>query len=190
MRKLSAILLPALLCLQAAYGQKINEDNIKIGKAEAKGYVATSKYSKAQVDEALAGELERVGLKKHGKMKKFYTFMAADWPTLSPNKVDVYYKVQKKKHHAKIYFIASKGYDNYITSASEPTLAAGINNFLGGIDAAVARNEAIKQKEQEVKVAGDKLEQDKANVQKAADDKARKTRELETMRSPNTTSDK
>jgi len=116
--------------------------------------------------------------------------MAADWPTLSPNKVDVYYKVQKKKHISKIYFIASKGYDNYITSATDPTLAVGINNFLGGIDAAVARNEAIKQKEQEVKMANDKLEQDKAAVQQAEDDKDRKTKELQTMKSPNTTSDK
>lgn len=183
MRRILGILVPALLCLQAAYGQKIKEENIKIGKAEAKGFIATSKYSKTQVAEAMSEELERVGLRKHGKMKKFYTYLGADCPTLSPNKIDVYYKVQKKKHHAKIYFIASKGYDNYITSASDAAITANINTFLGGIDAVVAHNEAIKQKEQEVKMAAEKLDQDKAAMQKAADEKVRKEKELQTIRS-------
>jgi hypothetical protein len=190
MRRILGILVPALLCLQAAFAQKINEDNIKIGNAKAKGFVAISKYSKAQVDEVMASKMSGVGLKKHSKTKKFYTFLAADCPTLSPNKIDIYYKVQKKKHHAKIYFIASKGYDNYITSASDAAAAANINKFLGNIDVMVALNEEIKQKEQDLKFAGEKLDQDKAGMQKAADDKAQKEKELHTMKSADRRADK
>jgi hypothetical protein len=183
MRRMLFILFPAMLCMPVAFGQKIGESDIKIGKVEAKGFVATTKYNKTQVSEVLESKLRKAGLSKHGKMKKFYTFRGVDCVALSPAKIDVYYKVQKKKHHAKIYFIASKGYDNYITSASDAAIAANINTFLGNIDDMVALNEEIKQKQLEVKLAGEKLEQDKASMQKAADEKAQKQKQLQTMKS-------
>ena len=82
------------------------------------------------MEETIAAKLKEAGIKTHAKKKKLYTYKDVSLPEISTNKVDLYYKVQKKKHASKIFFIVSKGYDNYISTATDPTIAANIINFL------------------------------------------------------------
>ncbi len=172
----------AMLCPLFTYGQQAKEEKVKVGKTEMTGFVATSKYDKTLVDEALTQKLTEAGLTKHGKKKKFYTFMGASWPAVSATKMDIYYKVSKKKHKAKIYVVASKGYDNYITAASDATTATNITNFIGSIDALVERNAEIKRKELEMKMMNEQLAADKENLKKAEEEKARKAKELDALK--------
>ena len=175
---LFAILLSPLL----SYGQKVTEEKIKIGKTEAAGFVATSKYDKTLIEEALASELAKAGLKKPGSKKKFKTYKEVDWQAISPAKIDVYYKVARKKRRTKVYFVVSKGYNNFVTTTTDAGIAASITAFLGQVDAAAALNEEIKRKEQEVKAMNEKLEKEKAAMQKAEDEKRKKEQEIEAMK--------
>jgi hypothetical protein len=183
MQKMAGILVVVmLLCPIFSFGQKVEEGTIKIGKSEASGFIATSKYDKGQIEEALAAEFTKAGLKKPGKKKKFITYKEVEWPAISPAKIDVYYKVGTKKRRTKVYFIVSKGYNNYVTSANDAIIATNITTFLGQIDATAALNEEIKRKEQEVNEMNAKLEKEKAALQKAEDEKRKKEQEIEDMK--------
>lgn len=179
MRCIAVILLLGPL---SGFAQKIEEGTIKIGKTEASGFTATSKYSEDQVKDAIEAEFIKAGLKKPGKKKKFITYKEVEWPAISQTKIDVYYKVAKKKRKTRIYFVVSKGYNNYVTSANDAAVAANINTFLGQIDAMAALNEEIKRKEQEVREMNEKLEKEKAAMQKAEDEKRKKEQEIEAMK--------
>ncbi len=173
---LSAVLFPLLTMAQA------EEGTIKVGKDEKKGFIAKSKYDKELVEAALAGKLSEAGVTKWSKKKKFYTCKEVTVPAISPTKVDLYYKVTGKKHKSKIFFIVSKGYDNYVTSATDATTAANVNTFLAQVDATVEHNEEIRRKEQEVKQMHEKMEKEKADVKRAEDEKRKSEKELEDMK--------
>jgi len=181
-RMLNVLLFAILLSPLLSYGQKVTEEKIKIGKTEAAGFVATSKYDKTLIEEVLASELAKAGLKKPGSKKKFKTYKEVDWQAISPAKIDVYYKVARKKRRTKVYFVVSKGYNNFVTTATDAAIAANITTFLGQVDAAAALNEEIKRKEQEVKRMNEKLEKEKAAMQKAEDEKRKKEQEIEAMK--------
>ncbi len=145
------------------------------------GFVATSKFERASVEEVIAGKLKDAGIKKHKKKKKFYVYKGISLPEISPSKIDLYYKVSKKKHKSKIYLVASKGYDNYITSATDATGATNITNFLSKIDEEANRNEEIKKKEQEVKTMDENIRKEKDAIKKAEDEKKKKSQQLEQL---------
>ncbi len=149
----------------SGYAQQVNEQMIKIGKGEVTGFMAPSAYDHTTVEDAIAAKLKEAGIKTHGKKKKLYTYKDVSLPAISSNKVDLYYKVQKKKHTSKIYFIVSKGYDNYISTATDPSIAANITNFLSKIDGTIANNQAIQQKEEDLK----KIEADKKQKEQELD---------------------
>ena len=181
-RIIQAMFLGILLFPILTTAQEAKEKAIKMGKKEMPGFVATGKYEKALVQQAIMGRLNEAGIRKHKKKKNFYVFKEITWPDISANKIDLYYKVSKKKHKSKIYFVVSKGYDNYVTSVSDATVAAAIVNFLAQVDSMVERSEEIKNKEREVKLMDDKLMQEKLDVKKAEEEKARKAKELEEMK--------
>jgi hypothetical protein len=175
-------LMVALLFPLAGHSQEVKEGKIKIGKDQKNGFIATSKYGKTQVEDAIIGTLNDAGIKKYKKKKKFYVYKEISWPAISPNKIDLYYKVSKKKHKSKIYMVVSKGYDNYVTTANDPATAGNITGFLAQIDPKVAHNEQIKAKEQEVKLANEKLVKEKEDVKKSQSEKSQKTKELHELK--------
>ena len=155
---------------------------VKLGKSEVTGFAATSNYEPSLVEEAIAGKLKDAGIRTHGKKKKRYTYTGVSLPEISLNKIDLYYKVQKKKHKSKIYFIVSKGYDNYVSTATDAAMAANVINFIGKIDGVVAHNEEIKRKEQEMKVMDEQVEKQKEDITKAEEEKKQKEKEREDMK--------
>lgn len=179
------IKIASLICIMLFHlignAQEVREGKIMVGKNEMAGYIATCKYNKTLVQEAIAGKLNGAGIAKISKKKKFYTLKNISLPEISPYKIDLYYKIQKKKHKSIVYFIVSKGYDNYITSASDAVISANINNFLHQIDGIVAHNEEVKQKEEELQKMNEKIEKEKNDVKKAEDEKAKKVKELQDL---------
>ena len=85
--------------------------------------------------------MEKAGLKHHGKKKKFYKYGGVIWPVSGSDKVDILYRVATKKHQTVIYFIVSKGAENYITTETDFNTATNIRNFLAGTDMAIAREQ-------------------------------------------------
>ena len=161
-----------------AHAQKVSEDVIKFGKETKNGFVARSKYGRTQMNEILATKFSVAGFKKHGKKSKFHTYKGVIWTVTGPNKVDLYYKVSGKKHRAKVYFIASKGYDNYITSTTDASAASSITEYLSQLDAAIAQSEELKQKEKDLKELNANLEKQKENLKKTEAVKDQKSLEI------------
>lgn len=182
MRKAIYTIVVALLCPFITMAQHVKEGKVKVGKTSMIGFIATSKYDRTQVEEAIAQKLTDAGVKKHKKKKKFFRYKEISIPELSPAKIDVYYRVaSRKKHKSRIYWVISKGYDNYITSATDASAADNVTRFLSGIDAIVEHNEEIKQKEQEVKNMNDNIQKQKDALKKQEEEKNKKNLELQQL---------
>jgi hypothetical protein len=175
------IVVCALLLPLGLKAQLISEAVIKIGKEHRNGFIASSKYGKAEMKDILAKKMDEAGLRKAGRKHKFLTFKGAAWPVTGGNKVDIYYKVAGKKHQSKVYFIVSKGYNNYITTATDGTAATNITEYLGGLDNAIAQNEQIQQKQEEIKAMNSTLDKEKNNVKKIDTDRDKKKPELQKL---------
>ena len=182
MRYVAVMVLCVLLFPLMSYGQEIKEDVIKKGKTECNGFIATSKYETSLVEEAMTQQLGNAGITKGKTKSKFHTYKDVTLAEISPNKIDIYYKVHKKKHKSVIYFIVSKGYDNYVTSGNDAAMAANINTFLGKIDATVAHNEEVRLKEEEVRQMNAKLEQQKKALENTQEEKDKKAKELNELK--------
>jgi len=163
--------------------QDILEGPVTLGKAEMPGFIYNSQYGQEDVEAVLAKKLTDAGIELHKKKNKFYTYNGVLIREISPNKIDVYYKVEKKKKKSAVYFSVSKGYDNHVSSGSDATAAANIKHFLSEIDATIVHNEEIKAKQQEMEKANEKLEKQKEELRKAEAETDRKAKELEDMKS-------
>ena len=186
MKKVSLILLCAILFLPfLTFGQEAKEGTVEMNKKDVPCFIAISKYQKSDVEDAITGQLKDAGMKKYKKKKNFYIYKKVSWPDICPNMIDLYYKVAKKKHKSKIYFIVSKGYDNYVTSANDATTSANITHFLGRINDVVAHNLEVQKKEEEVKQMNEKLAKKQAALKKAEKEKNKKDQELNDLKNGN-----
>ena len=177
-----SIILGASFLPLFAHAQLVSEGTIKVGKDEKKGFIAACKNSRAEIKIALEGKLKEANLDKHSKKKGFYTYKGVVWSVASANKIDLCYAIKGKKRRAKIYLVASKGYDNYITSGSDATAAGNISIFLQQIDAEADKNIEIKKIEDEIAKANEKLQADQAKAKKAEEDKKKKDAELQKLK--------
>src|ERR1700744_3517424 len=102
---LSSLGLAAILLLATSvHAQQVSKDKIDMHGTPASGFVAICQHNATDVSAVMTSELEKAGLKRRGSNKKFYTVRGAEWTAISPGKLDVYYKVVKKKKRAKILF--------------------------------------------------------------------------------------
>ena len=124
---------------------RLKEDMIKKGREKVPGFVAIYKHPRTITRETLKGIVTTMDIKHIHHKKGFSVSKGAVWQSISPNKGDYYYKVGGKKKKAKVYFIASKGYDNYITSATDAATAANINAFLADLTTKIAAAEKIQE---------------------------------------------
>jgi hypothetical protein len=175
------ILVCGLLLPLGLKAQLIDEAVIKVGKDHKNGFIATSKYGKAQMKDMLAKKMDETGLRKAGRKSKFITYKGATWPVTGANMVDIYYKVSGKKHKSKVYFVVSKGYNNYITAATDAAAAGKISEYLGQLDNAIALNEQIQQKQEEIQAMNIALDKEKANIKKTENDRDKKKQEVQKL---------
>ena len=176
------VLVCALFFPLTTNGQEVKEGTIKVGKDEKTGFIAVSRYGCTEVEEAIAQKLSASGIKNGKKKSKFYTYKEVTWPEISPDKMDIFYKVQKKKHRSSIYFVFSKGYNNYITSANDASVGANINAFLTQIDGMVHHNQEVARKEAEVAAMNERLQKEKKEMKAAEDEKNKKAKELDDLK--------
>ena len=181
-KMIRSVLLGVALLPQFANAQLVSQGTVKIGKDEKKGFIAACKNSRKDIQEVLDAKMKEANLDKHSKKKGFYTYKGVMWTVASPNKIDLYYAIKGKKKRAKVYLVASKGYDNYITDVSDATAAGSISSFLQQLDDQADRSIEIKRKEAEIAKANEKLQADQAKARKAEDDKKKKDQELQKLK--------
>lgn len=170
------------LALLAASGQFVKAQNVTEGtiafmNADQPVFIGNYNYPKSLVEKVLTDRLAASGL-DHAKNKKgFNGFIDATWTGVMDAEGDIYTKVSGSKNNAIVYVLLSKGYDNFISSASDPRTAAKTKDFLTGLEKdihnyqiqltiAEKQQELDKQQEKENKLRRE-LEQQIAETQKA-----------------------
>lgn len=179
---LLTLLLPALAIGQVA----VKEGDAKMGKKKMWTFSATYRYDKGITKTIMQRNLENAGLRK-GKTKKGVTsYKGATWATISPTQGDYYYRIKSKKGKTTVFVTASRGYDNYIKTSTDSVTAVRVSGYLQAMDAQIAQELAIMQKEQEMKDLAKKNEALNKQLNDSKEQEAKKAQELNKMKKAQT----
>ncbi len=126
------------------------------------------------VEGALKQRLASEGGLKVSTKKGFITCLAANWSKISSSTMDYYFKVKKSSGgHVIVYIFASKGYNNFITSAANPDEAGHAKDFLYSMINETKRYElnlALVDMSKKIKSANDDMD-DLVKQQRKLEDK-------------------
>lgn len=182
MNKMIKMLATTLLLSGSAalsFAQNAHEGRVKFMKGDQNAIIADYDLPREVVEDALKERLEKSGLGKKSTEKGFMAYKGKVWSEISPDKVDVYAKVEGKSDKSTITMLVSKGYDNFISSASDADnvqkVQAFLNSFLRDAKAyqlrlaIAAQEEIVKKAEKDYKGStddGEKLVRDKEKIEK------------------------
>jgi len=167
----------------SAQNIEIKEGTTKMAKTKLWCFSTVYKYDKSLAIEAIEAKLTGANIKRSARKKGFSIYRGVSWPSLIPNtKADYYYKVKSKKGKTTLYFCASKGYDNYITTTKEPELARNIINLLQTLDTDMATAAAIKTKELELKTISEKNAEINKQLEATKKQENEKAKEIDALK--------
>lgn len=110
-----------------------NESSVSYNKSNVNGFTTSVQGDKGAVEDALEAYFKKTFDSKSSSSKGFKMFKGVAWPEIATEKLDVYYKVAGKKGNNTITMLVSKGYDNFVSSQSDPAIAQGVVNFMNTI---------------------------------------------------------
>ena len=181
MNKLFRTLTIAALAVTAhtSFAQNAHEGRVKFMKGDQNAIIADYDLPKEVVEDALKERLEKAGLGKKSSEKGFMVYKGTMWTEVSADKLDVYAKVEGKGDKATIVMLVSKGYDNFISGASDAEKVQKVQTFLNSFLkdakayqlrlAIAAQEEVVKKADRTRKESGedgDKLMKDKEKIEK------------------------
>ncbi|MGB4654535.1 MAG: hypothetical protein ACOXZ9_02890 [Bacteroidales bacterium] len=121
MKKL--FLLPLLLIFCLGAKSQITEGSVQINKSTQPAIIANFNYPKDVVEDAMADFFAKANLGKSRKFKGFQKFEGIVFQEIANERIDLYYKVSSKNKRSQtstVHLLISKGYDNFISSGSNP----------------------------------------------------------------------
>lgn len=166
----------------SAQAQNARELSAKLNKVQRTAFQADFPVAKGLMKTTLEDRLEKAGLSKGKKYKGYIKYAAVTFSELSPNKMDIYTKVEGKKDNSSVIMLVSTGYDNFIGTANDAVTAANTIVFLNKLnDDAVTMKAAIDLAAQQkaVKEAEEKLNDSDKEVKKLAKEKAKLEKKME-----------
>lgn len=197
MKKIFQIASIALVfaAVNPAMAQNAREGSVKFMKGQQSAVMADYDMPASTVESALKERLEKSGLSNRGSSKGFVTYKATTWNDISPDKVDVYTKVEGKGNKSTVTVLVSQGYDNFISGSNDPDKTEKVKNFLNGFmdhAAAYQLKLAIEKQEEIVKKAdkdqkksvsdGEDLSKEREKLEKKiADNKDDQTKKQTTL---------
>lgn len=113
------------------------ETTVKYNSVDASAFTMPLEADKTDVSNSVEDYLKKTFGVKSASSKGYRVFKAVSWPEVSADKLDVYYKVDGKKGKSVVTMLVSKGYDNFISNQSDAQAAAGVKNFLSGLNVKV-----------------------------------------------------
>lgn len=161
---------------------QVTEGTAKMGKKKLWSFMATYNFNKNQTLEVLEGDVKTANLKHASKKKGFKIYKGATWTTITPNKSDYYYKVKEKHGKTTLYFVVSKGYENYVTTTNDATMAASITSYLQNLDGRITTNEQIKLKQGELAKIEAEKKANEAALEASQKQQKLKTQEIKTLK--------
>jgi hypothetical protein len=167
----------------SAQNIEIKEGSAKMAKTKLWCFSTVYKYDKSMAIEAIEAKISGANIKRSARKKGFSIYRGVSWPSVIPNnKADYYYKVKGKKGKTTLYFCASKGYDNYVTTTKEPELARNIVNLLQTLDTDMATAAAIKAKELELKSINEKNAEINKQLEATKKQQSDKAKEIDALK--------
>jgi hypothetical protein len=176
-------LLFAFLAPSMSSGQEeIKEGETKMGKTKLWCFYTTFREPKSETIEIIEKDLATANLKRTSRKKGFFIYKGVQWPAMSNNRGDYYYKVHGKKNKTTVYLCASKGYDNYVTTASDSMAASKVKTYLADLPARVEQLISIHKKEAELKQTEQKTQKLEKQLQETKKEEAKQSGELNNMK--------
>lgn len=162
---IAGLLLGALSIQNTANAQQIREQAVSIDKVNQNAVVGTFKAGKSVLEAVMQKRMTDAKLGKGKSFKGFRKYEGVIWSEISADKMDYYYRVTGKKDNASVEILASKGYNNFVSSQSDAATIQNINSFVSSLEADIVKyniNELIAAKEKEIKEA-EKVEENRKN---------------------------
>ncbi|XZF15181.1 hypothetical protein ACTHGU_03520 [Chitinophagaceae bacterium MMS25-I14] len=173
----------------AANAQNAVETSVKYNKQQHTGITADYKSGKEETEGALLAKLKAAGLNSKKKKNGFYVYSAVNWTEIMPEKIDVYVKISGSRKKSVIEMMIAKGYDNFITTASDPEAIDKVKNILNNLPADIsayrnaqelaARQAAVAKAQKELKEADRKAALAARKHEREAAKRAKKQARLE-----------
>lgn len=113
-----------------AVAQNAQEVVIELHKTKTNSFKAVYQQPKEVMDYTIADKFKKAGIAKGKKQRGFTQYAGVVLPQLSPNKLDIYIKVEGQGNNATIYLLLASGYDNFISSSTDATIANNAIAFL------------------------------------------------------------
>lgn len=155
--------------------QNPREASIKFMGGQQNAVLADFDAPQSVVEEALKDRLDRAGLGKAKSEKGFRTYQATTWKEVAPDKVDVYTRVDGKGDKSTVVILISKGYNNFVSAATDPEKISRVQSFLSSF----ARDVKAYQVRQEIGAQEETVRRAEKEFKKSVDDGEKLVRERE-----------
>jgi vacuolar-type H+-ATPase subunit I/STV1 len=153
----------AVLFMQISFAQRSGE--MEWQKQKLPATIIDIPQSASVTEAAILQKLSQLGYKPK-ESKGVYSIKGARIPEISAEMIDIYFKVDRKsrkdKDESVVYFVVSKGYENFVKSTDDAALNQNIQNYTRGF-IPLAEAEGL---EREIKAQEETL---KSAEKKAAD---------------------
>lgn len=171
----------ANILMFSVQAQNAKEVSTTINKAQKTAFQADYKVPKDLMKTTLDDRFKKAGISGK-KSKGFVKYEGVTFSELSPNKIDIYTKLDGKKDNSSVLMLVSTGYDNFISTATDAATAANTITFLNKLNEdAVAMKGAIDLAAQQkaVATAQEKLKKSEKEKEKLAKKRAKLDKQLE-----------
>lgn len=154
MKKQIYTLLASLVVTMCASAQTFGD--LEIQKKKIPAIITEIPYTASVTEDAIRQKFSQMGYSAK-ESKGVYTYKAVRIPEIQEEIFDVLLKVERKsrkeKDESNVYFIVSRGYENYVKSTDDAVLIAKIKQYvLGFIPLVEAQALEVEIKDQEDKV--------------------------------------
>jgi hypothetical protein len=131
MKKISILaIVLALFSLTNSSAQVMLETSQELDKKQQPAFVVTFNFTQDIAEEAISRYLKNNKI-KFKSSKGVFSCERVNYAMLSPNTVDLYYKCigDKKSGTTMMFIFVSKGYENFVSSAADPVIAANVSGM-------------------------------------------------------------
>jgi hypothetical protein len=113
---------------------QIIDSKVDFGKTSYQGIMAEFAHNSKLIETILEEDMKNKGMGKSKSSKGFLFYQAINFPKLSTEKLDFYFKVEEnskdKKNQSIIYVLVSKGGDQFISSADNAAIMNNVKDYL------------------------------------------------------------
>jgi hypothetical protein len=131
MKKISIfVIVLTFFGLTSLSSQVVLETSQELNKQQQPAFVVTYNFTQDIAEEAISRYLKSNKI-KFKSSKSVFSCERVNYALLSPNTVDLYYKCvdDKKAGTTMVFIFVSKGYENFVSSATDPVIAANVSGM-------------------------------------------------------------